>query len=116
MVATLRVAQPQDVAIGFGSVWVASQRSGRLLRIDQRTSTLGGSIPVTGEPTFVAVGAGAVWVGNADRTVQRIDPGTGAVTATHRVDAALHGMTVDEESLWTVDSVGDTVSRYRLPE
>jgi streptogramin lyase len=119
VVATLRVAQPQDVAVGFGSVWVASERAREVLRIDPRTDprTVAGTgrIKVDGEPTFLAVGPDAVWVGTSNQTIQRIDPGTGTVTATYPVGAILHGMAVDGRSLWTVDPVGDTVSRVRLP-
>jgi virginiamycin B lyase len=64
---------------------------------------------------FVAVGTDALWVGTTDWTVQRVDPATGTVTATLPVEGALHGMAVDGGSLWTVNSVGDTVSRARLP-
>jgi virginiamycin B lyase len=119
VVASLRVAQPQGVALGFGSVWVPSQRGGEVLRIDPRTElrTAGGAgrIRVAGEPAYLAVGTDAVWVGTTDQTLQRIDPGTGTVTATYRLGAALHGMAVDGGSLWTLNPVGDTVSRARLP-
>ena len=93
------------MAIGFGSVWVPSQRAGEVLRFDPRTelrsATAAGRIPVAGEPAFIAVGPTAVWVGSHDRTVQRIDPATGRVTATHSVSGALHAMAVDGTSLWT---------------
>jgi streptogramin lyase len=119
VVASLRVAQPQGVALGFGSVWVPSQRGGEVLRVDPRTElrTVGGAgrIRVAGEPAYLAVGTDAIWVGTTDQTLQRIDPGTGRVTATYRLGAALHGMAVDGGSLWTVNPVGDTVSRARLP-
>jgi len=117
---TVRVAQPQGVAIGFGSVWVPSQRAREVLRFDPRagltTARAAGRIPVAGEPAFIAVGRTSVWVGGHDRTVQRIDPATGTVTASRPVAGALHAMAVDEVSLWTASSVGDTVSRARLPE
>lgn len=117
---TVRVAQPQGVAIGFGSVWVPSQRAREVLRFDPRagltTAGAAGRIPVAGEPAFIAVGRSAVWVGGHDRTVQRIDPATGTVTASRPVAGALHAMAVDGVSLWTASSVGDTVSRARLPE
>jgi hypothetical protein len=47
---------------------------------------------VAGEPAYLAVGTDAIWVGTTDQTLQRIDPGTGRVTATYRLGAALHGM------------------------
>jgi DNA-binding beta-propeller fold protein YncE len=116
---SLRVAQPQGVALGFGSVWVPSERAGEVLRIDPRTDprTVAGAgrIKVDGAPVLLAVGPDAVWVGTGNQTIQRIDPGTGTVTASFRAGGTLHGMAVDGRSLWTVDPVGDTVSRSRLP-
>jgi DNA-binding beta-propeller fold protein YncE len=86
---TVRVAQPQGVAIGFGSVWVPSQRAREVLRFnpraDRTTARAAGRIPLAGEPAFIAVGRTAVWVGGHDRTVQRIDPATGTVTASRPV-------------------------------
>ena len=73
--ATLRVAQPQGVAIGFGAVWVPSQRARRgAAHRPAGPPAEAGRIPVAGEPAFIAVGTDAVWVGNTDGTVQRIDP------------------------------------------
>jgi virginiamycin B lyase len=115
VVATLQVAQPQDVALGFGSVWVPSQRSGTVLRIDPRTNSAT-SIRVTGKPNAIAVGADAIWVTSDRRTVQRIDAQTDAVTATLPVASGLYGLAVDQESLWSVDGISDTVYRTRLPE
>jgi RNA polymerase sigma factor (sigma-70 family) len=119
VVGSLRVVQPQGVAVGFGSVWVPSQRGREVLRLDPRADLRSlrdvGRVPVPGEPAFVAVGPEAVWVGTTDRAVHRIDPATGRVTGSWPTGRALHGMAVDGRSLWTVDSVADTVSRARLP-
>jgi YVTN family beta-propeller protein len=116
VVASLRVAQPRDVALGAGSVWVPSERSGTVLRIDPRTNS-STSIRVTGKPNAIAVGADAIWVKNSDRrTVQRIDPQTNAVTATLPVASGLYGLAVDDQWLWTVDFLDDTVTRLRVPE
>jgi YVTN family beta-propeller protein len=115
-VASLRVAQPQDVALGFGAVWVSSERSGTVLRIDPQTNSPT-PIRVAGKPNAIAVGADAVWVKDSDRrTVQRIDPQTNAVTATLPVASGLYGLAVDGQWLWTVDFPGDTVTRLRVPQ
>jgi YVTN family beta-propeller protein len=117
VVATLRVAQPQDVTLGFGSVWVPSGRSGLVVRIDPQTNTATSSIRVAGKPSTIAVGAGAVWVKPSDLgSVQRIDPQTNTVTATVPVASGLYGLAVDDHGLWTIDFLGDTVTRLQLPK
>jgi YVTN family beta-propeller protein len=119
VVGSLRVAQPQGVALGFDSVWLLSQRGREVLRLDPRTNPRtvrdAGRVPLAGAPVLLAVGPDAVWVGTADHNLHRIDPRRGAVTATYPMGRALHGMTVDGGSRWSVNSVGDTVSRARLP-
>jgi DNA-binding beta-propeller fold protein YncE len=81
VVGSLRVVQPQGMAVGFGSVWVPSQRGREVLGLDPRADLRSlrdvGRVPVPGEPAFVAVGPEAVWVGTTDRAVHRIDPATG---------------------------------------
>jgi YVTN family beta-propeller protein len=117
VVATLKVAQPQDLALGFGSVWIPSGRSGLVVRIDPQTNTATSSIRVAGKPSTIAVGAGAVWVKQSDpSSVQRIDPQTNTVTATVPVASGLYGLAVDDHWLWTVEFLGDTVTRLQLPK
>jgi outer membrane protein assembly factor BamB len=103
----------------FGSVWVPSQRGGEVLRIDLRTEprtvSATGRIEVAGEPAFVTAGTDATWVGTTEGNLHRIDPRTGTLAATYPLGRPLHGMAVDGRWLWTVDPVGDTVSRARLP-
>jgi virginiamycin B lyase len=117
VVATLRVTQPQDLALGYGSVWIPSGRSGLVVRIDPQTNTATSSIRVAGTPSTIAVGAGAVWVKHSDpSSVQRIDPQTNTVTATVPVPSGLYGLAVDDHGLWTVEYLGDTVTRLQLPK
>jgi hypothetical protein len=98
---------------------VPSQRARQVLRFDPRagltTARAAGRIPVAGEPAFIAVGRSAVWVGGHDRTVQRIDPATGTVTASRPVAGALHAMAVDGVSLWTAGPGGDVVTPGTCP-
>jgi YVTN family beta-propeller protein len=117
VVAALEVLQPQDVALGFGSVWVPSGRSGLVVWIDPQTNTATSSIRVAGKPNAIAVGAGAVWVKHSDPGgVQRIDPQTNTATATVPVASGLYGLAVDDHWLWTVEFLGDTVTRLQLPK
>jgi YVTN family beta-propeller protein len=50
------------VAVGEGSVWVASSIAGTVTRIDPQTGEILATIDVGARPEDVAVGAGAVWV------------------------------------------------------
>jgi virginiamycin B lyase len=72
---------------------------------------------VAGKPSTIAVGAGAVWVKHSDPSgVQRIDPQTNTVTATVPVASGLYGLAVDDHWLWSVEFLGDTVTRLQLPK
>src|SRR6185312_17419979 len=72
---------PSAIAAGAGAVWVTSEESGTVYRIEPRTRTVVAAIGVGNGPIGVAVGAGAVWVANRrDATVSRIDPATDTVT------------------------------------
>jgi YVTN family beta-propeller protein len=53
--------QPSGVAIGAGSVWVASA-DGTVSRIDPTTTEVTATVTVGGTPTGVAFGAKKVWV------------------------------------------------------
>lgn len=53
--------QPTGIAVGAGSVWVASG-NGTVSRIDPTTDRVVITIDVGGTPSGIAVGAGTVWV------------------------------------------------------
>ena len=58
-------------------------------------------IRVGAEPVNVAFGAGALWVSNnGDGTVSRIDPATGAVTATVAVGGMPAGISAGDGAIW----------------
>ena len=65
-----------DVATGFGSVWIADDESGTIIRIDARRNVIRRTYELGGSPFGVAVGVGAVWAASDDGTVARIDPET----------------------------------------
>src|SRR5439155_7653548 len=72
---------PTRLAFGLGAVWVTSEETGVLLRLDPRTKTVVQAFEVGNGPVGVAVGDGALWVANPpDRTVSRVDPTSGAVS------------------------------------
>jgi serine/threonine protein kinase len=67
------------LAVGAGSIWVASADNNVVYRIDPKTNRFV-SIPGNGSPAGLAFGDGFLWVLNPlDNNVAQIDPGTNAV-------------------------------------
>jgi len=102
VVATIRVSEPQDVALGFGAVWVTSghgaDHQSSLVRIDPVTNTVTADIALgndEGNPAYVAIGGTSVWVsmqsGAEQTTVYRIDPSTNKTLPPPIVIAAAQG-------------------------
>lgn len=70
-----------DLAVGLGSVWVATAENNMVIRIEESSNEILATIDVGGWVDDVAVGAGAVWaVLPDDAAVVRIDPATNAVS------------------------------------
>ncbi len=97
----------EGVAVGLGSVWVASgqlpcggperpctpsiDQSGTLVRVDPRTNRVTARMRIPHSPSYVAVGPQGVWLSSNDGSVVRVDPRTSRVTA--RVRATGGGRT-----------------------
>jgi DNA-binding beta-propeller fold protein YncE len=122
--ATLHVAPfPQDVATGFGSVWVASVghwrkgkggiliplERGTVTRVDARTDRRVAAIRVALGPSAIAAGAGAIWAlsarwrGSAD-VVTRIDPARNRVAATIGVPHGSVAIAAGRRYVWATGS------------
>jgi DNA-binding beta-propeller fold protein YncE len=89
-----------EVAVGAGSVWVASAsgEAGAVIRVDLGTNRVVDRIPVD-SPTGVAFGHGSVWVTGSERgTLSRIDPRTGEVDAEIEVGRGAADVAIDEGS------------------
>ncbi len=102
---------PIAVAAGEGSVWVADNLRGRLLRIDPDVRTQVRSARAGNGPVAVAVGSGAVWVASADGTVRRFDARTGAATDDPESVPGAAGVAVGEGSVWVTSRSEGTVTR-----
>ena len=108
------------LAVGAGSIWIASGVDDTVLRFDKERGELAGSpihltsgpdSPPAG-PAAVAYGNNSVWVANAlASTVTRIDPRTNTIAATIRVGPRPTAITVGEGAVWVLDSGDGTVSR-----
>ena len=101
-----------SIATGAGSVWILSDQSGKLARIDPATNTVSATIPVAAGSFAAAFGFGAVWVTTTGAgSVQRVDPGTNAVVATIPVGPTPRFLAAGEGSVWTLNQGDGTVSR-----
>jgi DNA-binding beta-propeller fold protein YncE len=102
---------PAGLAIGEGAVWILSEGSSSLLRIDPRTNAVVKRIEVeTGGE--VAVGDGSVWLTHPDtETVSRMNPRTYEVSASIRVGKRPLGIAVTSEAVWVANADVPSVSR-----
>ena len=92
---TTRVGAAQDVAIGAGSVWLATGRW--VTRLDASSLRRRGAIDIGRPIERLEAGAGAVWVDPTSGPVMRIEPRKNAVTQRYvRTDLEALG----ETSAW----------------
>jgi DNA-binding SARP family transcriptional activator len=87
------------VAVGAGAVWITHGNA--VLRINPATNEVTKSIPVE-PPLGIAVGGGSVWVTTRIDHVLRIEPRTGAITATFSLPSAAIAPVVGGGRLWLV--------------
>jgi DNA-binding beta-propeller fold protein YncE len=116
-----------SLAIGAGSVWVLSDSSGVLTRINPLKNNIQKRIKVKPLSYCVAFGYDAVWVTNTGHvkykwktgeaiatkrgSIQRIDPMTNKVKATIDVGLAPLFLAAGENGIWTLNQGDGTVSR-----
>jgi streptogramin lyase len=104
---------PQDVAVGFGRVWVANRGDGTISRVDERTGRPQDPVRVGGAPSALAITTGGVLLLDSQRgRVLRLDPRTSRVTDVVRVGGFPTALAVGERaSLWTADARRGVVTR-----
>ena len=99
-------ADPGGLAIGFGSVWVASARDGTVARLDAGTLSPQALITVGRAPVSIATGHDKTWVVNlVDATVSVIDPRTNTVEGTVTVGGEPFGVAVGATAIWVTNAV-----------
>lgn len=76
--------EPTGLAIGAGSVWVASTWAGTLTRIDPARDAVLATIPVGERPYAVAAGPRAVWVATLGQPVMNHTPAHESASSTLR--------------------------------
>ena len=75
------------VVAGTDALWITSEDSGRLTRVNPHSNEVIEEIKVGAKPVRLAVGEGGVWTLNGDGTVTRVDPETNKVAATIAIGA-----------------------------
>jgi serine/threonine-protein kinase len=89
------------VAVGEGSVWVATRTTGRVWQVDPATTTTVGSTSVGPGLAQVAAGQGGVWVARPNAgSVVRIDAATGRVVKSISVGTGAYGLTTQAGLVW----------------
>jgi len=107
-----------SLAAGAGSIWLLTDSSGVLSRIDPVTNTVIAQIAVKAHSYAAVFGFGSVWITNTgvrgDTTpgsVQRIDPATNAIVATIPVGPVPRFLAAGAGGVWTLNQRDGTVSR-----
>lgn len=115
------IANPSNMTVGDGFLWIIAGSS--IVKVDPKTSQIvGDPIPVP-QPEDIAFGDGTLWVttvGSGDLgvpsdtdAVSHIDPETGNVLSTVKVDRGPVSLAFTPEVVWIVNfgMDGDTVIR-----
>jgi streptogramin lyase len=101
----------QDVAVGFGAVWVTNRRRRSVERIDLLTGAQK-LVALARVPGQLAIGGGFVWVANPhDDIVTRIEPAT-FHKATISVGRGPSHLAIGKDgSVWVTNSADSTLTR-----
>lgn len=101
-----------SLAYGAGSLWVLSDSSGVLSRIDPGSGRLVARISVLPHSFCAVFGFGSVWVTNSGipGSVQRINPATNQVIATIGTGPCPHFLAAGENGIWTLNQRDGSIS------
>ena len=118
-VALAEIADPTDVAVADGAVWVLSAGGRTLNRIDGAT---GRSVAVglPGVPTGLAVGNGAVWIttgfgaASGDPGVRRVGIESQRVEQSIALGDGVDGIAVGEGAVWVTNRLDNSLTRIDL--
>jgi class 3 adenylate cyclase/streptogramin lyase len=91
-------------AVGPEAVWMDSNATNEVWRIDPVTRSPAAIIHVDGGLSGIAVGAGGVWIARLVGSVSRIDPRTNRVVTTIHVGDSPQELTIVGDRIWVTVS------------
>jgi virginiamycin B lyase len=113
--ATIKVAgEPDWLTATADAVWVTSEKTDSVVRLDPRTNRPGTTITVRKPCSGLAAGFGSLWIPSCgDKSVVRVNAGTGAWQAAIPVGPADDegGITAGAGSVWIVTSAKGELTR-----
>lgn len=101
-----------NVVAGAGSIWVASDATGLIARVDPASNSVTASVKVNPGSVYLAFGFDALWaVSAAGQTVQKVDPVTNAVVKTTALGRTPGFLAAGEGGVWVQEQGDGTVAR-----
>ena len=101
-----------SLAAGMEAVWVLSDSTGVLSRIDPNQNKIVAEIKVNANSFCAAFGFDAVWITNTnDGSVQRINPENNQVEATIAVGSQPRFLAAGQHAVWVLNQGDGTVTR-----
>jgi virginiamycin B lyase len=109
------IANPKgelNVVAGAGSIWVASDDTGVIARVDPATNSVTASIPVDPSTYYLAFGLGSLWAVSAvHQSLQKIDPQTNAVVTRTALGREPGFLVAGEGAVWVQEQGDGTLAR-----
>jgi virginiamycin B lyase len=101
-----------NVVAGGGSIWVPSDTSGRIVRIDPSSNQVIASVSVDPGTHYLAFGMASLWaVSSSQRSLQQIDPRTNTVVRRVALGRGPGFLAVGEGAVWVQEQTDGTVAR-----
>ena len=75
-------AEPKQIVLAAGSLWVACDQGSALVRIDRQSHEIIDTIDVGLGPVEMELGFGSLWIRNRQLQIVRVNPEDGSVLAT----------------------------------
>lgn len=109
------IANPKgelNVVAGAGSIWVASDDKGVVVRVDPMSNQVAASIEVDPGTYYLAFGLGSLWAVSAERqSLQKIDPQTNAVVQRTGLGRQPGFLVAGEGAVWVQEQGDGTLAR-----